>query len=117
MESKTSSFGRADQVLGMDGGMLTIADLPPMNLKRWIARRKADVIAAVEGGLLTEIEACARYNISREEFEAWLHAFEQDGLPGLRARANARGARVRRSERPDERIHAAPDLIPHTGLD
>ena len=47
-----SSIGRVDQVLGIDGGVLTAADLPPRNLKRWIARRKAEIVAAVEGGLL-----------------------------------------------------------------
>ena len=116
MDSRISSFGRADQVLGMDGGVLTLADLPPKNLTRWVARRKAEVIAAVVGGLLTEFEACARYNISREEFSAWLDAFKHGGLPGLRARANARGMRTRRVERVEE-FHAAPELIPHARLD
>ena len=48
--------------------MLTRANLPPANLKRWVAHRKAEVIAAVKGGLLTMPQACARYSISTEEF-------------------------------------------------
>jgi hypothetical protein len=106
---------QVDQVLGIDGGVLTLADLPPKNLKRWIAQRKADVVAAVEGGLLSEADACARYNISREEFAGWLEAFDREGVPGLRARAKARGAQ--RANRARNEFHAAPDLIPHTGLD
>lgn len=103
---------RVDQVLGVDGGILTVADLPPKNLKRWIARRKADVVAAVEGGLLSEAEACARYNISHEEFAAWLNAYERAGVPGLRARANARGMRKRTADVFE--FHAGPELVPHT---
>lgn len=93
MSNSIGSVTRADQIVGPDGSMLVAADLPPKNLKRWVARRKADIVAAVEGGLLSEAEACARYNISREEFAAWLDAFERGGIPGLRARANDRSAR------------------------
>jgi hypothetical protein len=110
-----SSTGQVDQVLGIDGGVLTAADLPPRNLKRWIARRKAEIVAAVEGGLLSESEACAGYNISREEFSAWLNAYDRDGVPGLRARAKARG--VRRRNRDETEFHIAPELTPHAGLD
>ena len=110
-----NTTGRVDQVLGIDGEILTAADLPPKNLKRWIARRKADVIAAVEGGLLSEDDACARYNISREEFAGWLEAFDREGVPGLRARAKARGAR--RASRASGEFDIAPDFLPHTGLD
>jgi len=114
MDSKTGSFECADRILA--GGVLTLADLPPKTLKRWVARRKADVIAAVEGGLLPDSEACARYNISREEFSAWLTAFKQDGLSGLRAKAMAHGRRTKRDNRPDV-FHAAPEPVLHTGLD
>jgi hypothetical protein len=110
-----NTTGQVDQVLGIDGGVLTLADLPPKNLKRWIARRKADVVAAVEGGLLSEADACARYNISREEFAGWLEAFDRESVLGLRARAKARGTRPAMPARSE--FHAAPDLIPHTGLD
>lgn len=107
------NIARVDRVFGVDGGTLTAADLPPKNLKRWIARRKADVVAAVEGGLLSESEACARYNISHEEFSAWLNAYERDGLPGLRARAKARG--MRRQAGDAFELHAEP--VSPTGMD
>ena len=35
---------------GPDGTLLTLADLPPPNTKRWVIRRKAEVVAAVRGG-------------------------------------------------------------------
>lgn len=74
-------------VIGPDGSILTTANLPPTNLKRWVARRKAEVIAAVKGGLLTMPEACRRYSISAEEFLEWERHYESDGLEGLRASA------------------------------
>ena len=75
------------QVIGPDGSILTHANLPPANLKRWVAHRKAEVIAAVKGGLLTMPEACHRYSISAEEFLEWERHYEADGLTGLRASA------------------------------
>jgi len=75
------------QVIGPDGSILTLANLPPVHLKRWVARRKAEVIAAVKGGLLTMSEACARYCISSDEFREWERHYESDGLAGLRASA------------------------------
>jgi len=110
-----NSIGHVDQVLGVAGEILTAADLPPKNLKRWIARRKADVVAAVEGGLLSEAEACARYNISHEEFSAWHRAYERDGVPGLRARAKARGMRRRTTDA--LAFYDAQGHTPQTGLD
>lgn len=74
-------------VIGPDGSVLTLANLPPANLKRWVARRKAEVIAAVKGGLLTMPEACRRYSLSAEEFLEWERHYESDGLTGLRASA------------------------------
>ncbi len=70
---------------GPDGTLLTLADLPPPNTKRWVIRRKAEVVAAVRGGLLTLEEACARYSLSMEEFLAWQRAIDRHGLRGLRA--------------------------------
>ena len=71
-------------VVGPDGRRLTVADLPPPATKRWVIRRKAEVVAAVRGGLLTLEEACARYSLSIEEFLSWQHAIERHGLRGLR---------------------------------
>lgn len=59
-------------------------DLPSSNTKRWVARRKAQVVYAVQGGVIPLTEACERYSLSVEEFLSWQRAIEQNGLPGLR---------------------------------
>ncbi|MDB5734333.1 MAG: hypothetical protein JWP16_794 [Alphaproteobacteria bacterium] len=75
----------SSHVIGPDGDVLTLNNLPPPDLKRWVARRKAEVITAVNGGLLTMPEACARYSISLEELLEWQRHYEAEGLEGLRA--------------------------------
>jgi len=72
-------------VIGPDGTPLTLADLPPRTTKRWVIRRKAEVVMAVRGGLLTLEEACDRYSLTVEEFLSWQKAIEQYGMKGLRA--------------------------------
>src|SRR6267154_1956181 len=76
---------RVSYVIGPDGSPLTLADLPPPNTKRWVIRRKAEVVVAVRGGLLSLEDACRRYTLTVEEFLAWQRAIERFGLPGLRA--------------------------------
>ncbi len=71
-------------VLGPTGEPLTLADLPPINTKRWVIRRKAEVVAAVRGGLLSLEDACKKYTLSVEEFLSWQRAIDKDGLLGLR---------------------------------
>jgi len=75
---------RVKYVIGPDGSPLTIADLPPTNTRRWVIRRKAEVVAAVRGGLLSLDEACQRYTLTTEEFLSWQHSIDQHGLAGLR---------------------------------
>ena len=60
-------------------------DLPPPNTIRWVARRKAAVVAAVRSGRITMEEALRRYQLSEEEFLSWQRTFETHGLAGLRA--------------------------------
>ena len=71
-------------VIGPSGSPLTIADLPGPGTKRWVIRRKAEVVAAVRGGLLSLEEACERYSLSVEEFLAWQLAVDTHGVGGLR---------------------------------
>ncbi|WP_341705129.1 DUF1153 domain-containing protein [Ferrovibrio sp.] len=71
-------------VIGPEGQRITRDTLPSPNTKRWVIRRKAEVVAAVRGGLLTLEEACQRYALTTEEFLSWQRAIEQHGLPGLR---------------------------------
>ena len=71
-------------VIGPDGSPLTIGDLPPANTRRWVTRRKAEVVAAVRGGLLSLDEACERYRLSVEEFLSWQRTLSSHGVKGLR---------------------------------
>ncbi len=59
--------------------------LPPANTKRWVIRRKAQVVSAVENGTISLEQACERYSLSVEEFLSWQRAIEEHGLRGLRA--------------------------------
>ncbi len=76
---------RVKYVMGPDGSPLTIADLPAADTKRWVIRRKAEVVAAVRGGLLSLDEACERYKLTVDEFLSWQRSIDQHGLAGLRA--------------------------------
>jgi hypothetical protein len=75
---------RPHQVIGPLGEPLTLESLPAPGTTRWVVRRKAEVVAAVAGGLLTVDEACARYGLSLEEFAGWQRAVDRSGMPGLR---------------------------------
>ena len=81
--SDKSSHGAS--IIGPLGEALTVETLPPQGTTRWVARRKAQVVAAVKGGLLSLDEVCDRYALTIEEFTSWQRLFERSGLPGLRA--------------------------------
>lgn len=70
-------------VIGPDGERMTRADLPTSGTRRWVPRRKARVVAAVEGGLISEAEAFERYHLTGEEFAGWRRAMVRHGLRGL----------------------------------
>ncbi len=75
---------RPAQVIGPLGEPLTLDSLPKPGTTRGVVRRKAEVVAAVSGGLLSVDEACARYGLSLEEFAGWQRAVDRSGMPGLR---------------------------------
>jgi Protein of unknown function (DUF1153) len=76
---------RTPYVIGPDGSPLTIANLPTPGTKRWVIRRKAEVVAAVRGGLLSLEEACSRYTLTVDEFLSWQNSIDRHGLAGLRS--------------------------------
>ncbi len=83
--------------VGPLGEPMTRDSLPAPATKRWVARRKAEVVAAVHGGLYSVDEICQRYNITLEEFAGWQRAVERSGMKGLQVtRAKARRGRVHR---------------------
>jgi hypothetical protein len=59
--------------------------LPPPGTKRWVMRRKAEVVAGVRSGLISLEEACQRYTLSVEEFLSWQRLIDKHGVRGLRA--------------------------------
>ena len=90
LEFKSTALGDstvnvAMSTFGPDGNILTMADLPSPNTKRWVIRRKAEVVAGVKGGLLSLSDACERYRLTVDEFLSWQHAIRRYGLDGLRA--------------------------------
>ncbi len=76
--------GRSNGTIGPVGKPLTVDNLPPADTKRWVIRRKAEVVAAVRNGLIGLDEACERYRLSVEEFLDWQRLIESHGLRGLR---------------------------------
>jgi Protein of unknown function (DUF1153) len=72
-------------VTGPDGAPISLADLPSPDTQRWVVRRKALVVCAVRGGLLSVDEACARYRLSLDEFLNWQTMVTAHGMRGLRA--------------------------------
>lgn len=75
---------RPAEVIGPLGEPLTLADLPPPNTRRWVVRRKAEVVAAVNGGLLSIDDVLKRYGLTLEEFASWQRAVDRSGMQGLR---------------------------------
>ncbi|WP_333714606.1 CtrA inhibitor SciP [Yoonia sp.] len=70
-----------------DGSVLTRADLPASDTRRWVASRKAVVIKAVTHGLITRQEALERYALSEDELDEWEAAMAQHGEAALKATA------------------------------
>ena len=68
-----------------DGQVMTRADLPPADTRRWVASRKAAVVRAVATGLIARDSALATYGLSEEEFDSWVRAVATHGETALRA--------------------------------
>ncbi len=64
---------------------MNFENLPPPSTKRWVIRRKAQVVVAVRSGLISLDEACQRYSLSIEEFLSWQRLIDRHGIGGLRA--------------------------------
>lgn len=75
------------QVTLPDGTVLSRADLPAADTRRWVASRKAVVVRAVVYGLIAESEAMQRYSLSEEEFALWRSAVEIHGENALKVTA------------------------------
>jgi len=82
--NKAKSIGLPGNVLGPTGFPMTAKDLPPPGVKRWVIRRKAEVVAGVKGGLISLEDACRRYDLSIDEFRSWQRLLDSHGMRGLR---------------------------------
>ncbi len=72
------------------GELLTVETLPPADTVRWVPRRKAQLVCAVRGGLISRQEACDRYGISDEELFSWEKLLDDHGLRALRVTSTQR---------------------------
>jgi hypothetical protein len=70
-----------------DGSVLSRADLPPENTRRWVVSRKVAVVRGVLYGLMTKDEALKKYSLSDEEFSSWIRAVAEHGEDALKATA------------------------------
>ena len=73
------------EILGEDGFPKSHEDLPPPTIRRWVIRRKAQVVAGIEINIMSEEEAISFYNLSAEELASWRRLLLAHGLKGLRA--------------------------------
>ena len=67
-----------------DGSVMTRADLPSADTRRWVASRKAQVIKALSAGLISREEAIERYALSEEELDLWFEAVARHGIRALK---------------------------------
>jgi hypothetical protein len=68
-----------------NGRVMTRADLPPAETRRWVASRKAAVVRGVLFGLITRSEALVRWGLSEDEFDGWRTAIESHGEAALKS--------------------------------
>ncbi len=76
--------GTIEAAHGQFGHPMSLDDLPPANTKRWVIRRKAEVVAGVRQGLISLEDACRRYDLSEDEFHSWERLLDNHGMAGLR---------------------------------
>jgi Protein of unknown function (DUF1153) len=65
-------------------GLAIDLDLPPIDTRRWTARRKALIVSAVRVGIIGSEEVYRRYHLSAEELVEWQRAMEAHGIGALR---------------------------------
>jgi transposase-like protein len=81
---------------------MQVIELPPSDTVRWSPHRKASVVRGVRSGAISLEEACRRYQLSSEEFQAWQEALEAHGLGALRV------SRSQYLRRPSRASRASP---------
>ncbi|MFZ2887121.1 MAG: DUF1153 domain-containing protein [Minisyncoccia bacterium] len=72
-------------LVGPKKEVITPADIPPASTKRWTPYRKAVVVVAIRGGLISMPEAQQRFDLPSDELLGWANLYTAHGLPGLRS--------------------------------
>lgn len=70
-----------------NGTVMTRADLPPLDTRRWVASRKASVVKAIAFGLISREEAKDSYGLSDDELTEWEDAVRNYGERALKTTA------------------------------
>ncbi len=96
--------GRSRCVIGPVGQPLNVDNLPPRDTVRWVIRRKAEVVTAVQNGLIGMDEACERYHLSLEEFLKWEKLVNAHGMCGLRTTRTQKYRQFERNDKPAQRL-------------
>ena len=65
-------------------GPLPIYDLPSPTAGYWVAHRKNELLAAINGELIGPADACARHSPSGAELGSWRRAIDRAGIPASR---------------------------------
>ncbi|MDG1458884.1 MAG: DUF1153 domain-containing protein [Pseudoprimorskyibacter sp.] len=73
-----------------DGSIMTRADLPNPDTRRWVASRKAAVVRGVLYGLISEEQAKELYSLSQDELAEWIRRAAVHGMGGLKSTADMR---------------------------
>jgi hypothetical protein len=71
-------------VRDLQGNVITKADLPSPKTRRWVNSRKAILVRAVQGDIITREELLELYNMEDREFAIWEREFAQYGAEGLK---------------------------------
>lgn len=69
-------------------------DYGPRPGQRWTAARKARLLNAVDAGVLSLVDACARYGLSFDEVNEWRDRYYTAGYEGLKATQQRRYRRT-----------------------
>lgn len=85
------------RVIGPHGEVILASDLPASNTVRWTPSRKAMLVVAIRGGLLSLEDALRRYGLTEEEFAEWQRDLDRGGLNSLKVTRTQWDRPVRRS--------------------
>jgi uncharacterized protein DUF1153 len=91
---KSHGLSPIPYIVGPNGTVLTKADLPSRSTRRWVRRRKAEVVAAVRDGLISLEDACERCALTIEEFSLWQRAVDSAVANPIRQRDSSQSVRA-----------------------